>query len=184
MNSLFLAAFLFGFKLSTMIKAAIALLAGGAVLGTTVTAPVPGNLVPTASPDSDTIMGQAANLPFQYEVLTGTTDVIQGGGGGLGAVVGGAAAPIVGTSFIESSGIDATTLAAPVAGPPSAGGNDGLDITIVDVGGHAHTVTTPANAIVPAHHVVTFGGTAGSFITLLARNGKWYPQAQSGVTIS
>jgi hypothetical protein len=151
---------------------------------TLATAPHPAPLVPAASPDNDTIVGQGANLPFQYEILTGSTDVIQGGGGGLSAVPAGAAAPICGTSFIESSGVNATTLAAPAAGDPSAGGNDGLEITIVDVGGHAHTVTAPANTIVPAHHLITFGGTAGSYVVLIARNGKWYPLANSGVTIS
>lgn len=185
MNSLLLATLVLGFKVSTMIKAAIAAIAGGAFLfGTTITAPQPAPLIPAGSPDVDTAVGEAANLPFQYEVLTGTTDVIQGGGGGLGAVNGGAAAPICGTSFIETAGVDATTLAAPVAGAPSAGGNDGLEITIIDNGGHAHTVTAPANSIVPSHHVLTFGGTRGSFVTLVARNGVWIPLASSGVTPS
>jgi hypothetical protein len=151
---------------------------------TLITSPQPAPLVPSTSPDVDTIIGEAANLPFQYEILTGTTDVIQGGGGGLAAVPGGAAAPICGTSFIETAGVDACTLAAPVAGAPSAGGNDGLEITIVDNGGHAHTVTAPANGIVPAHHLITFNGTRGSFVTLVARNGVWIPLASSGVTIT
>jgi hypothetical protein len=186
MNSLAFAAFLVSFKLATAAKATIAALiaASAALFGTTITAPTPGPLVPTASPDSDTAVGQAANLPFQYEVLTGTTDVIQGGGGGLGSVNGGAAAPICGTSFIETAGVDAATLAVPAAGAPSAGGNDGLEITIVDNSGHAHTVTAPANSIVPAHHLLTFNGTRGSFVTLVARNGVWIPLASSGVTPS
>lgn len=184
MNSLLLAAFFVGVKLSTIVKILAAALGAGAVFGTMISAPVPGNLVPSSSPDSSTILGEAANLPFQYEVLTGTTDVIQGGGGSAAAVSGGAAAPICGTSFIETAGVDACTLAAPVAGPVSQGGNDGLEITIIDNGGHAHTVTAPANSIVPAHHLLTFGGTRGSFITLIARNGVWIPQASSGVTPS
>ena len=152
---------------------------------TQVTAPHAFPLIPASSPDSDTIDGQSANLPLQYEILTGTTDVIQGGGGTLNAVPAvGAAVPIAGTSFIESSGVDACTLATPVAGDPAQGGNDGLEITIVDIGGHAHTVTTAAGVIVPAHHLATFNGTAGSFVTFIARNGKWIPLAVSGVTIS
>ena len=168
--------------------ALIAILALGlGLFGTVATVQTQGPLVGSSSPDSDTVVGQASNLPTQYEVLTGTTDVITGGGGSLQAQAGGSvmsSVPICGTSFIETAGVNATTLAAPVAGAPSAGGNDGLDITIIDVGGHAHTVTAPANSIVPAHHLLTFGGAAGSFVTLRARNGKWFPLAISGVTPS
>jgi len=164
-----------------------ALAAGFALFGTTITAQSPGPMVAAASPDFDTIVGQSSNLPFQFEVLTGTTDVITGGGGVLNLPPGLSAAtstPICGTSFIETAGVDATTLATPVAGAPSAGGNDGLEITIVDNGGHAHTVTTAANVITPSHHLATFNGTQGSFVTFVARNGKWLPIQSSGVTIS
>lgn len=158
----------------------IALLAGAGLAGTFVTAPQPGPLVATTSPDYDTQVAQAANLPFQYEILTGTTDAIQGGGGiGPTGVV-----PICGTSFIESGVVNNATLAAPAVGAPSAGGNDGLEITIIDNGGHAHVITTPANVIVGGKHLATFNGTIGSFVTFMARNGKWIPQANSGVVLS
>jgi hypothetical protein len=155
--------------------------------GTFITAQTQGPLLPSNSPDADTVVGAGANLPAQFEILTGTTDVITGGGGSLPIVAGDGTSPnvpICGTSFIETAAVDATTLAAPVAGAPSAGGNDGLQITIVDNSGHAHTVTCPANAITPAHHLVTFGGTQGAFVILVARNGKWIPLGQSGVTIT
>lgn len=154
---------------------------------TQITTQTPGPMVGPNSPDYDTVVGQSSNLPFQYEVLTGTTDVITGGAGVLDlppAVGQTPTTPICGTSFIESSGVDACTLATPVAGAPSAGGNDGLEITIIDNSGHAHTVTAAANVITPSHHLVTFNGTQGSFVTLVARNGKWLPVQQSGVTIS
>jgi hypothetical protein len=144
-------------------------------------------MVAVGSPDYDTVVGQSSNLPFQFEVLTGTTDVIQGGGGVLNvpaSVSVTPTTPICGTSFIESTVVDACTLATPVAGSPAAGGNDGLEITVVDNGGHAHTVTTAANKITPSHHIITFNGTQGSFITLIARNGFWIPVQQSGVTIT
>jgi hypothetical protein len=169
---------------------ALKILAGIAALGalgTFITAQSPGPMVSTGSPDYDTVVGQSSNLPFQFEVLTGTTDVITGGGGSLDLPPGLSATtsvPICGTSFIETAGVNATTLASPVAGAPSAGGNDGLEITIVDNSGHAHTVTAAANAITPSHHLITFNGTQGSFVTLLARNGKWIPVQSSGVTIS
>lgn len=154
---------------------------------TQITAQTPGALIGPLSPDFDTPMAQAGNLPTQFEVLTGTTDVITGGAGVLMQPPGSAnqtVTPIVGTSFIETAGVDATTLATPVAGAPSAGGNDGLEITIVDNSGHAHTVTTASNIIVPSHHLATFNGTRGSFVTFIARNGVWLVLASSGVTIS
>ena len=162
-------------------------LAGAALFGTTITAQTQGPLVGPNSPDADTPVGQGTNVPFQYEVLTGTTDVITGGGGSLSNVPGSSATssvPICGTSFIETAGVDACTLATPVAGAPSSGGNDGLSITIFDNSAHAHTVTTAANVIVPSHHVATFNGTQGSFVTLVARNGKWLVEASSGVVMS
>lgn len=167
---------------------------GAALFGTFITAQTQGPLVASISPDADTVLGQSSNLPFQFEVLTGTTDVITGGGGSLdlppGTIPAGqtvpqqTSVPICGTSFIETGGVDACTLATPVAGAPSTGGNDGLEITIIDNSGHAHTVTAATNVITPAHHLITFGGTQGSFVTLVARNGKWIPVQQSGVTIS
>ncbi len=181
-------AFAFAFTAAAASKGVVlALLAAASAVafGTLITAPHPTPLVPATSPDQDTIVGQGVNLPFQYEILTGTTDAIVGGGGTLNGVAGvGAAVPIVGTSFIETAGVDACTLATPVAGDPSVGGNDGLEITIIDNGGHAHTVTTAAGIITPAHHLATFNGTQGSFVTFIARNGKWLPLALSGVTIS
>jgi len=154
---------------------------------TQITAQTPGPMVAAGSPDFDTVVGQSSNLPFQFEVLTGTTDAITGGAGVLDQPPGGSsttATPICGTSFIETAGVDACTLATPVAGAPSAGGNDGLEITIIDNSGHAHTVTAASNKIVPSHHLITFGGTQGAFVTLVARNGFWIPVQSSGVTIS
>lgn len=160
---------------------------GALALGTTITVQTQGPLVASTSPDADSVLGASSNLPFQFEVLTGTTDVITGGGGSLTLPPGLSAntsTPICGTSFIETAGVDATTLATPVAGAPSAGGNDGLEITIIDNSGHAHTVTCSAGVITPSHHLITFNGTQGSFVTLVARNGKWLPVQSSGVTIS
>ncbi len=154
---------------------------------TQITAQTPGPIVAAGSPDYDTVVGQSSNLPFQFEVLTGTTDAITGGGGVLnvpGSVSLTPVVPICGTSFIETAGVDACTLATPVAGAPSAGGNDGLEITIIDNGGHAHTVTTAAGKIVNSHHLLTFNGTIGSFVTMVARNGIWIPIQLSGVTVS
>jgi|HubBroStandDraft_1064217.scaffolds.fasta_scaffold00161_58 hypothetical protein len=82
-------------------------------------------------------------------------------------------------NFITTAGVDATTL-----GTPTPTTNDFEFVRVTDVGGHAHTITCSSGKIVPAHHLVTFNGTAGSFIELEAYQGLWYPRANSGVTIS
>ena len=84
-----------------------------------------------------------------------------------------------GAVFITTAGVDATTLATPTAGT-----DDGKKIIVFDAGGHAHTITTAASKIVPAHHLATFGGTAGSWVEFEAFNGLWYPKANAGVTIA
>ena len=90
-----------------------------------------------------------------------------------------------GTVAITAGSAAALTLAVPVSGLPSAGGNDGQELNIIDTGGHAHTVTTPSNGISPSHHVATFGGTAGSNLALVAIGGVWYPLNTSlGITFS
>src|ERR1700676_60534 len=52
-----------------------------------------------------------------------------------------------GVVYITKAGVAAMTLAAPTAGLPAAGGNDGQELTIVSTTANAHTVTTPANKI-------------------------------------
>lgn len=161
----------------------LAIASFGLLFGSVVTAPQPQPLIPSTSPDASTVLGQAENLRAQFEVLTGTTDAIQGGGGGLTALPNSPAIPVAGKSFINAAGVDACTLATPVAGLPSAGGNDGLTIEIVDVGGHAHTVTTAANKINGNHHILTFPGTVGARVQLTAWNGVWYTDG-GGTVIS
>lgn len=84
-----------------------------------------------------------------------------------------------GATFITTAGVDATTLATPTLTV-----DDGKRIRVVDAGGHAHTITTASGKIVPAHHLVTFNGTAGSWVELEAYQGLWYPLGNSGVVIS
>ena len=179
--------FAFAFTAGVAAKSALAVLAalaGAALFGTTITAPQPQPVVPATSPDQDTILGQAENLRNQFELLTGTTDVIQGGGGSLSALVAsGGAVPVAGVSWLGTAGVDACTLATPVAGNPAAGGNDNLEITIIDTTGHAHTVTTAANKINGNKHIITFPGTVGSQIKLRALNGIWYTDG-GGTTLS
>jgi hypothetical protein len=97
------------------------------------------------------------------DTLTGATDAIL----------------FPGSVFINTAGIDACTLAT-----PTTPGDDGMLLTIFDESGHAHTVTTAANKIAPAHSLITFNGTVGSFCQLEAKGGLWWPRANSGVVIS
>lgn len=89
--------------------------------------------------------------------------------------------PIVfpGGNWITTAGVDATTLATPTVTT-----DDGKRILVVDTSGHAHTITATANKIVPSHHLVTFNGTAGSYVVMEAYQGLWYPLENSGVVIS
>ena len=88
-----------------------------------------------------------------------------------------------GSNFITHAGVDATTLATPVAGAAGTG-DDGKIVRIFDTTGNAHTVTTAADKIVPSHMTITFNGTIGSFVELEAFDGLWYPAANSGVAFS
>lgn len=92
----------------------------------------------------------------QRTILTGSADAL----------------PFPGTVEVASSGVDAMTLATPVAGPQPAG-DDGKTILVYDSGGHAHTITTAANKIINSKHIGTFNGTIGSNIQLQAQNGIW-----------
>lgn len=160
------------------------MLAATAAFGTVLAVKSPQPLVPSTSPDQDTVCGQAENLRTQFETLGGTTDVITGGGGSFSSVApAGSAPPISGKSFIITAGVNATTLAAPVAGAPSAGGNDGLTIEIISQTANAHTVTTPANKINGNKHIATFPATIGVKIQLTAQNGTWWSDG-GGTTLS
>lgn len=87
------------------------------------------------------------------------------------------------TVFITTAGVDATTLLTPTAGGPGVG-NDGDRLVVIDTSGHAHTITTASNKIVPSHSLVTFGGGVGALIEFIAYNGLWYPIFATGVSIS
>lgn len=87
------------------------------------------------------------------------------------------------TVMITTAGVDATTLATPVAGGPGTG-DDGKKLMVIDTSGHAHTITTASNKIVPSHSLVTFGGGVGALVQFVAYNGLWYPLFATGVSIS
>jgi hypothetical protein len=88
-----------------------------------------------------------------------------------------------GFAAFNGSVVDASTLFTPVAGSQPTG-DDGKKIKIIDLTGHAHTITTAANAIVNSKHIATFNGTIGSYVSLQAINGLWAVLESTGVTIS
>jgi hypothetical protein len=88
-----------------------------------------------------------------------------------------------GNSQIDAAGVDALTLATPVAGEQPLG-DDGKTVFVVDLNGAAHTITTAANKIINSKHIATFNGTVGSNCTLVAMGGVWVPTQLAGVTIS
>jgi hypothetical protein len=90
-----------------------------------------------------------------------------------------------GVVFITKAGVAAMTLAAPASGLPAAGGGDANELTIVSTTANAHTITTPANAINGASHVLTFAAAAGTQVILRAKGGVWYVEPSApGITIS
>jgi hypothetical protein len=89
------------------------------------------------------------------------------------------ALPFVGDVFVQTAGVDAMTLATPTVGI-----DDGKVLRVTDDVGHAHTITTAANKIIPSHMTLTFNGTRGSYAVLKSFNGLLYPIGLSGVTAS
>lgn len=100
-------------------------------------------------------------------------------------VMSGTVDPLVfpGNVQMNAAGVDAMTLATPIAGDQPVG-DDGKTIFVVDLNGAAHTITTAANKIINSKHIATFNGTVGSNITLRAMGGVWVPIALAGVVIS
>jgi len=91
--------------------------------------------------------------------------------------------PFPGAVGMNGSGVDAMTLATPLAGDQPSG-DDGKEILVIDLVGQAHTITTASNKIINSKHIATFNGTIGSYIRMIAFNGLWIPVALGGVTIS
>ena len=99
----------------------------------------------------------------------------------------GAVSPSVAQTYVVTkAGVAALTLAAPVAGKISAGGNDGVYITIVSTTAYAHTVTATGilNNGSASVNVATFAAYPGASIDLMAYNGQWYVTGSTAITFS
>ena len=94
----------------------------------------------------------------------------------------------LGVVLITKGSAAALTLTQPVAGLPSAGGQDGARLVVTDTSGYRHTITTAASGIVGGFHIATCGGAAGAgmnkSLILRAYNGTWYVEKLDGWTIS
>ena len=93
------------------------------------------------------------------------------------------AMPMSGIVCLNTSGVDATTLATPKAGPQPLG-DDGKTIFVYANTANAHTITTASNKIINSKHILTFDGNIGSNAWLIAVGGVWVPAGLTGVTAS
>ncbi len=89
------------------------------------------------------------------------------------------------TYVITKVGAGLFTLAAPIAGPVSAGGNDGVSITISSRTPYNHIVS--ANGLIQSGtaytNYITFPSFAGGEVDLMAFNGKWIVMNLQSVSI-
>jgi hypothetical protein len=100
------------------------------------------------------------------------------------ALAGAAIVPTQGVFHITKGSAAAYTLAAPVAGLPTVGGQDGLVLRIVSASAFAHVVTTPANALNGNKHIATFAAAVGNGIELHAKGGVWLVFVNNGITLT
>lgn len=92
-----------------------------------------------------------------------------------------AAGPIAigsGTVLLAGAALVAATLALPTVA------QNGSRLLIVNDSAFANTVTTPANGIGGADHIITFTAAIGGYQELVAVNGVWYPLSEKNATLS
>lgn len=120
----------------------------------------------------DVIYTDAQQGPLVY--LTGSADQLTSQGVQVGT-------SLSGNILINSSGVDAIVLSAPVAGT-----DDNTTLQFQDIGGHAHTITSTGNLVTNSAsvNVATFSGNKGANLYLRAIGGKWYVLAAIGITFS
>lgn len=86
-----------------------------------------------------------------------------------------------GNFLINSTGVDAIVLGAPIAGI-----DDNITCSFQDIGGHAHTITSTGNLVTNSASVntATFSGNKGANVSFRAYNGKWLLISSLGITFS
>lgn len=118
-----------------------------------------------------------------------TADVIQGAIQHDIQVISGDGAITIksGKVFLTKASAAAITLADPVAGLQSAGGDDGKVLEVISTTAQAHTVTIAGglNGAGTGADVGTYGTTIGNRFQAVAYNGKWWAAgANVGVTFA
>jgi hypothetical protein len=90
--------------------------------------------------------------------------------------------PHVGHTYVVTkAGVAALTLAAPTAGT-----DDGIEITVTSNTANAHTLTTIGllQTGTASVNLATFAAFAGAGLTLMAYQGKWNVISSVGITFS
>lgn len=112
--------------------------------------------------------GPSVNSPFTPTLLSGSTDVLPYPNQFV---------------LVTSTGVDAMTLATPVATT-----DDFKKVRVISTTAHAHTITTAASKIVDgataAGDTLTFTAYAGASCELMAYQGLWYVLNLLNVTLS
>lgn len=90
----------------------------------------------------------------------------------------GALAGTPGLYHLNATGVLTLTMPLPTV--------DGIEVSIIDETGHAHTLTftSPPTGLNAASGTLTWNGTAGSSCELVSRNGRWYSLNLNGVAVS
>lgn len=135
------------------------------------------NTISTSSPDYEAGLSPIALLSANWAIIDTKYALEVESASGAVAIK-------EGFSIITKGSIAAMTLAAPTAGLPGAGGDDGKVLTITSTTAFAHTVTTPSNKVNGASTTLTFGAAVANFVQLLAYGGVWYVLGKTGVTVS
>lgn len=93
---------------------------------------------------------------------------------------------VSGTIIVETAGVNAMTLAAPISGSQVNGGDSGRVITIISNSANAHTITATGLLKTGSANVnvATFAAFAGASLTLRASAGLWYVLASNQITFS
>jgi hypothetical protein len=142
--------------------------------------------------------GKIANVPAPQTSLVDTglvadgttastlnsTGVIGGGAPAIQNAATGVISTFGLTVITYTTALSALTLGLPTAGPVSAGGHDGLKVTVLSTQAKASTVTTPSNGINGADHIATMTAAAGNFVTFVAYNGGWWMLESLNITLS
>lgn len=93
---------------------------------------------------------------------------------------------VSGTIIVETAGVNAMTLAAPIVGSQVNGGDSGRVLVIISNSANAHTITATGLLKTGSANVnvATFAAFAGASLTLRASAGLWYVLASNQITFS